>query len=68
MRVEGHGAGIVLPPDASEAKIARALERLVAEPGYSIAARRMGEAMALEIEAQMVVREVEALAGSGVTE
>lgn len=61
-RVECHGAGLVLPPDASGAEIADALRRLASEPGFGVAARRLGEAMARDIEAQHLVHEVEAIA------
>jgi MGT family glycosyltransferase len=67
VRVEAHGAGIVLPPDASEAEIAEALGRLVNNPGYATAARRLAQAMAVEIEAQHLVHEVEAIAGAYAT-
>jgi UDP:flavonoid glycosyltransferase YjiC (YdhE family) len=61
LRVESHGAGIALPPDASEAEIAKALSRLVNEPGFGIAAQRLGKAIALDIAAEHLVREVEAI-------
>lgn len=61
-RVESHGAGLVLPPDASQAEIAQALTRLVREPGFGVAARRLGQAIVREAAAQHLVREVEAIA------
>jgi MGT family glycosyltransferase len=59
LRVEAHGAGLVLPPEASEADIAAALGRLAKEPQFGIAARRLGEAITLEIKSERLVSEME---------
>ena len=44
-RVEAKGAGLRLPPTASEAEIAAAVKRLIAEPQFKAAARRVGDAI-----------------------
>ncbi|XUJ33312.1 glycosyltransferase [Bradyrhizobium japonicum] len=44
-RVEAKGAGLQSPPTASEAEIAAAVNRLIAEPQFRKAARLLGEAM-----------------------
>jgi MGT family glycosyltransferase len=62
LRVEAHGAGLILPSGASEAEIAVALGRLAKEPQFGIAARRLGEAIALEIRSERLVSEMEEIA------
>jgi Glycosyltransferase family 28 C-terminal domain len=42
-RVEARGAGLSLPPSASEAEISRTLQQLATQPHFRIAARRLGE-------------------------
>ena len=64
-RVEHHGAGLSLPPSASEADIAAALTRLVKEPRFRLAARRLQEAIARDLESGTLVTEMEAIAASG---
>jgi MGT family glycosyltransferase len=59
MRVEFHGAGLVLPPTASETEIAAALSRLVREPHFREAAQRLSDAIASEISAGRFVHEME---------
>jgi len=59
LRVEAHGAGLILPPEASEADIAAALGRLAKEPQFGMAARRLGEAITLEIKSERLVTEME---------
>jgi UDP:flavonoid glycosyltransferase YjiC (YdhE family) len=54
LRVEARGAGLTLPPEASEAEIAAALARL--------AARRLQGAMAREITSERLVEEIEEIA------
>jgi MGT family glycosyltransferase len=61
LRVEAHGAGLILPPSASETEIAAALRRLAKEPRFGIAARRLRDAMMLEIKAEHLVSELEAI-------
>jgi len=59
LRVEAHGAGLILPPAASEAEIAAALGRLAREPRFGIAARRLAEVISLEIKSERLVIEME---------
>jgi MGT family glycosyltransferase len=59
LRVEAHGAGLILPPGAPETEIAAALSRLAREPQFGIAARRLAEATTLEIKSERLVTEME---------
>jgi MGT family glycosyltransferase len=59
LRVEAHGAGLILPSKASEAEIAAALSRLAKEPQFGIAAHRLREAIALETKSERLVSEME---------
>ena len=63
LRVEAHGAGLILPPEASEGEIATALIRLANEPQFGIAANRLRDAMVLEIKSERLVSEIEAIMG-----
>ncbi len=54
-RVRAHGAGLTLPPDASETEIATALSRLITEPQFAVAARRLGQAISRDIKAERLV-------------
>jgi UDP:flavonoid glycosyltransferase YjiC (YdhE family) len=65
MRVEAKGAGLRLPPTASEAAIASAVNRLTTEPRFRASARRLGEAIRADIDASILVRELEAVAAAG---
>ncbi|TIT58845.1 MAG: glycosyltransferase, partial [Mesorhizobium sp.] len=60
-RVVSKGAGLRLPSSAPEAEIADAVSRLVQEPCYRDAARRLGDAMKHEIAASALVDELEAM-------
>ena len=62
MRVEAKGAGLRLPPTASEAEIASAVRRLTTEPHFRASARRLGQAIRADIDASILVRELEAIA------
>lgn len=62
MRVEAKGAGLRLPPTASEAEIASAVNRLTTEPHFRASARRLGEAIRTDMDASILVRELEAIA------
>lgn len=64
MRVEFHGTGLILPPTASEIEIAAALTRLISEPHFGVAARRLGDAIAGEINAARLVGEMEEIVQS----
>ena len=64
-RVEAKGAGLRLPPTASEAEIAAAVKRLIAEPQFKAAARRVGDAIKADIDGSCLVDEMEAIAVAG---
>jgi MGT family glycosyltransferase len=64
-RIEHHGAGLSLPPTASEAEIAAALSRLVNEPHFHLAARRLRDAIVRDLQSDALVSEMEAVAASG---
>jgi MGT family glycosyltransferase len=64
LRVEFHGAGLILPPTASETDIAAALNRLINEPHFRAAAQRLGAAIAGEIDAAPLVRAMEEIVRS----
>jgi MGT family glycosyltransferase len=53
-RVEAKGAGLRLPPTASEAEIAAAVTRLIKEPHFQAAARRLAAAMKAEVGSSLV--------------
>ena len=48
-RVEASGVGLILAPTATEAEIAAAISRLVEEPQFRAAARRLGDIVAAEM-------------------
>jgi MGT family glycosyltransferase len=60
-RVACKGAGLRLPPTASEAEIASAAARLILAPDFRRAARRLGNAVAADIDGAALVREMEAI-------
>lgn len=60
-RVVANGAGLRLRPDASEAEIAAAVNRLIADPQFRLAARRLGDAVQADMVASGLVREMEAI-------
>ena len=64
-RIEAKGAGLQLPPTASEADIAAAVNRLIAEPRFRMAAGLLGEAMKADIDRSSLVEEMEAIAAAG---
>ncbi|AWN43466.1 glycosyl transferase family 28 [Methylobacterium durans] len=61
-RVEARGVGLSLPPTSSEAEIADAVRRLLAEPSFRKAAGRLGKVMQADVDAAGLVREIEAMA------
>ncbi len=63
-RLVGCGAGIRLRPNASARSIARAVETLLGDPAYRLAAGRMAEAIAADLAEDRAALEVEALAAS----
>jgi UDP:flavonoid glycosyltransferase YjiC (YdhE family) len=64
-RIEAKGAGLQLPPTASEADIAAAVNRLIAEPQFKMAAGLLSEAMKADIDRSSLVDEMEAIAAIG---
>ncbi len=63
VRVTERGAGLALPANASVPEIRLALARLLDEPGFTSAARRLGDAVARETAQSSVVEVLEDLAG-----
>jgi MGT family glycosyltransferase len=64
-RVEAKGAGLRLPPTASEAEIATAVDRLITEPQFKAAARLLGDAIKADIDRSSLVDEMETIAAAG---
>ena len=64
-RVEAKGAGLQLPPTASEAEIVAAVNRLIAEPQFRMEARLLGEAIKADIDRSSLVDEMETIAAIG---
>jgi MGT family glycosyltransferase len=60
-RVVHHGAGVRLPTRASTARIARAVDDVLAQPRYRIAAQRLATAIAEESREIDVAARIEAL-------
>jgi UDP:flavonoid glycosyltransferase YjiC (YdhE family) len=60
-RVEFKGAGLRLPPTASETEIASAAARLILEPDFRLAAQQLGEAIKADIDGARLVQEMEAI-------
>jgi UDP:flavonoid glycosyltransferase YjiC (YdhE family) len=64
-RVEAKGAGLRLPPTASAAEIATAVNRLITEPQFKAAARVLGDAIKADIDRSSLVDEMETIAAAG---
>jgi UDP:flavonoid glycosyltransferase YjiC (YdhE family) len=64
-RVEAKGAGLRLPPTASQAEIAAAVNRLITEPQFKAAAHLLGEAIKADIGRSSLVDEMETIAATG---
>lgn len=62
VRVTERGAGLSLMPDASVETIRAACVRLLGEPQFRAAAKRLGDLVAAEAESSMLVQELEAAA------
>jgi MGT family glycosyltransferase len=60
-RVEAKGAGLRLPPTASETEIAAAVNRLIKEPHFRASAQRVGDAVKADIDASGLVSEMESI-------
>jgi UDP:flavonoid glycosyltransferase YjiC (YdhE family) len=63
-RIAAKGAGIWLSPDASPEHIREALNRVLSEPSFREAARRLGEQMAGDKAEESAADELEALGQS----
>ena len=59
VRVEARGAGLNVPPTASEMEIAGALNQLIKEPHFRVSARRLGDAIAGDVKSERLVGEME---------
>src|SRR5258708_5176106 len=64
-RVVAKGAGLLLPPTASEAEIAATINRLITDPQFKAAARRVGDAINADIDRSGLVEEMEMIAAAG---
>ncbi|MCA1455185.1 glycosyltransferase family 1 protein [Bradyrhizobium sp. BRP22] len=64
-RVEAKGVGLRLGPTASEQEIAAAINRLITEPQFKVAARKLGDAIRVDIDASGLVNEMELLGALG---
>ncbi|ANW02774.1 glycosyl transferase family 28 [Bradyrhizobium icense] len=64
-RVEARGVGLRLGPTVSEQEIAAAINRLITEPQFKVAARKLGEAIKADIDTSGLVNEMELLAAVG---
>jgi len=62
VRIAERGAGLALMPGASVGEIRAACVRLLNEPSFRTAARRLGDLVAAEAESSTVVQELEAAA------
>jgi len=60
-RVVAHGAGIRLDRDATPRRISAAIQRVLAEPGFSESARRMAGILAKEDGVRTAVEEIETM-------
>ena len=67
VRVTERGAGLSLAPTASSDGMRAALRRLLVEPSFRLAARRLGDAVAQEVGSSRVIEELEALAAADVS-
>src|SRR5829696_2225416 len=61
-RVDWHGAGLRLKPKAAPAKIAEAVRRVIDDPSFAAAARRVGDAIADDLREDRALAELEDLA------
>jgi UDP:flavonoid glycosyltransferase YjiC (YdhE family) len=61
VRVSARGAGLSVERDASAARIAEAVARLLQEPSYRQAAVRLGDAIVRDADSGLLVAELESL-------
>lgn len=59
IRVTHRGAGLSLQPDAGVETIRSACERLLDEPSFRLAAKKLGDAVALDAQQSTVVQDLE---------
>ncbi len=64
LRAEALSVGLTLPPTSTEAEIAGALNRLLTEPHFRIAAHRLGAAIAADLNSAVLVGEMETIVAS----
>ncbi len=67
-RVVARGAGLQLKPSAGPARIAGAVQRLLAQPDYKTNARRLGQAFINDAATGRAIRELESLGTEAATE
>jgi UDP:flavonoid glycosyltransferase YjiC (YdhE family) len=58
-RIVASGAGLRLKPSASAPRIAEAVRRLLAEPGFSANAGRLGRIIEADVAADRAIEELE---------
>ena len=61
MRVTARGAGLMLERDATPARIAEAVSRLLAEPAFRQAAAALGQGIAADMTARDAEAELEGM-------
>ena len=66
-RVVHHGAGVRLPPRASTQQIRAAIQKVLANDEYRLAATRLADVIAAECAASTLVDDLESLATTGAT-
>jgi UDP:flavonoid glycosyltransferase YjiC (YdhE family) len=62
VRITERGAGLSVPNTASTEEMRVALQRLLNEPSFAAAARRLGDAVAREVEQSTLIADLESLA------
>jgi MGT family glycosyltransferase len=58
-RVESRGAGATIKSDASPTAIGAAVRRVLEQPSYAAAAKRLGDSIRADAESDMLIRELE---------
>jgi UDP:flavonoid glycosyltransferase YjiC (YdhE family) len=61
-RVVARNAGLAVQDAATAAEIAQAVQRLITEPQFRVAARHLGQAMTQHVASPVLVTEMEAIA------
>lgn len=65
VRITERGAGLSIANAASTEEMRAALDRLLTEPAFTVSARRLGDAVAREVEQSTLIADLEAIASSG---